>query len=394
MIKIAFLLNFTKEYKGGINYIKNLLYACSVERQENIKFYIFVPSDIEKEYIDSFSPYAEIVKTDIFKRKSLPWLIEKVLEKKFNTNFLIPRLLKKYKIDIVSHSNYFTSRNNVKIINWIPDFQILHYPELWSTSERDFIINQYKNIVKYSDRIIVSSNNAFDDYCSFTTEKVDKVRVLQFVSQPGSISDAELMKMENTVKEKYNIHGDFFYLPNQFWSHKNHITVFKAINLLKERGLNPLLITTGYMADFRGKNTKLKDTLDYVKNHNLSNNILLLGLIPYSEVLFLIRSCLALINPSLFEGWSSTVEEAKSTGKQILLSDIAIHREQNPDNGIYFDPLDEVTLANIMEKVLAGRIGRRSEELDIKQEVKDDLVNRTKLFAKKYQEIIAELVIQ
>lgn len=391
MIRVAFLLNFTKEYKGGINYIKNLLYACSISENKNIEFFLVVPSDIENEYIDVFSPYATIIRTNILKRNTLPWFVEKIFERKFSANFLLLNLLKVHKIDVVSHSNFFSRYKKLKIVNWIPDLQILHFPELWTNNERKRIINQYRNIAKYSDRIILSSNDAYKDFINFTATNHDKVKVLQFVSQPATIDENEYIEVKKTIRQKYNIKNNFFYLPNQFWSHKNHITAFKAINVLKKRGLNPLLVTTGHMADYR-KTNSLKNIFDYIKENELCENILLLGLIPYNEVLVLIRSCLALINPSLFEGWSSTVEEAKSNGKQILLSDIAIHREQNPENGIYFNPLDEFNLADIMEKML-----RQNDNNDlvndffIKQEVKDDLVYRTKLFSEKYQNIIAEL---
>ena len=46
----------------------------------------------------------------------------------------------------------------------------------------------------------------------------------------------------------------------------------------------------------------------------------------------------AVIQPSKFEGRSSTVEQAKSMGKKILLSNIGIHKEQNPLRGKYFHP--------------------------------------------------------
>lgn len=44
----------------------------------------------------------------------------------------------------------------------------------------------------------------------------------------------------------------------------------------------------------------------------------------------LMKHAIAIINPSLFEGGSTTVEEAKSLLKVIILSGIPVHREQNP----------------------------------------------------------------
>ncbi|MBK0381142.1 glycosyltransferase [Mucilaginibacter segetis] len=389
MTKVAFLLNFTKEYKGGINYIKNLLYACTKEKHADVEYYLFVPADIEEDYIKMFAPYAHIIKTNILKRGTVSWFIDKVLERKFSASFFLLRLLKKYNIKVVSHSNFFSRYKGLKLINWVPDFQILHYPDLWTDQERKRILKQYNDMIKYSDLIVLSSNDAFKDYKSFTTVNVDKVRVMPFVSQPGSLSEQEFNNTLNSIKSKYNINRSFFYLPNQFWSHKNHITAFKAVDILKKRGLNPLLVTTGHMADYRN-NKKLQNTLNYINDNNLQNNILLLGLIPYAEVLVMIRSCLSLINPSLFEGWSSTVEEAKSCGKTIILSDIPIHREQNPDTGIYFDPLNERELADIMQKLMSD-----SKNIDENYftdiHVEQDLIKRTKAFSERYYEIIKEV---
>src|SRR5690606_13928538 len=56
-----------------------------------------------------------------------------------------------------------------------------------------------------------------------------------------------------------------------------------------------------------------------------------LGLIPYDHVLSLNAACERMINPSLFEGWSTPIEEAKALGTPLLLSDLPIHREQAPD---------------------------------------------------------------
>ena len=79
-----------------------------------------------------------------------------------------------------------------------------------------------------------------------------------------------------------------------------------------------------------------------------------LGLVSYADLIGLMRYSTALINPSLFEGWSTTVEEAKSLGKTIILSDIPVHREQAPDNGRFFDPGSPTQLADRMIEVADG----------------------------------------
>ena len=48
------------------------------------------------------------------------------------------------------------------------------------------------------------------------------------------------------------------------------------------------------------------------------------------------RHSISLINPSQFEGRHSSVEQARSLGKQTILSDINIHREQAPPRSSFF----------------------------------------------------------
>jgi glycosyltransferase involved in cell wall biosynthesis len=60
------------------------------------------------------------------------------------------------------------------------------------------------------------------------------------------------------------------------------------------------------------------------------------GLVSRADVLQFALQSVAMINPSLFEGWSTTVEEAKSLGVPLLLSDLPVHQEQADGAAVYF----------------------------------------------------------
>jgi glycosyltransferase involved in cell wall biosynthesis len=67
--------------------------------------------------------------------------------------------------------------------------------------------------------------------------------------------------------------------------------------------------------------------------------------VPLDVVFALHRRAMALLNPSRFEGWSTTVEEAKALGRPLLLSDIRTHRAQAAEGrAIWFgtDDVDEL----------------------------------------------------
>jgi hypothetical protein len=58
---------------------------------------------------------------------------------------------------------------------------------------------------------------------------------------------------------------------------------------------------------------------------------------------------MAVVQPSLFEGWSTVVEDARALGKRQFLSDIQVHVEQNPPNAVYFSPHSPEALARVIE---------------------------------------------
>ena len=110
-----------------------------------------------------------------------------------------------------------------------------------------------------------------------------------------------------------------------------------------------LVISTGYNEDHRNKNC-FNIIKNFITENKLQNSYRYIGVIPYKEVLSFMYHSVALINPSKFEGRSSTVEQAKSMGKQIILSNIDIHKEHGPERGIYFNPNNFLELSSIMIK--------------------------------------------
>ena len=80
----------------------------------------------------------------------------------------------------------------------------------------------------------------------------------------------------------------------------------------------------------------------------LTDTFRVLGIVPFPDLMGLMRSAVAVINPSRSEGWSTSVEEAKTLGKRVLLSNLPVHREQAPLRASFFDPDDAEALAEAM----------------------------------------------
>jgi len=103
----------------------------------------------------------------------------------------------------------------------------------------------------------------------------------------------------------------------------------------------------------------------------------------------LMFNSISIINPSLFEGWSTTVEEAKTYGKNIILSDIPVHREQSPERCIYFDSSNAGELANIVLDIWSS-YDRKLDE-DYTDRSLKQLPNKMKKYATDFEGILLNI---
>ena len=379
MIKVGFIGAVSKEWMGGLNYFNNLLFAIDSLNNKELQIFVFVGKKTDEDIKNMFKRYGTVIEDSIFDRKNFKWFLMKLEQKIFKTNFLLENILKKYDIQILSHTS-ITKFKNIKTINWIPDFQHIHLPQMFSKKEIENRDKSFIQIIKESDIVVLSSFDALTDLKNFSSEYQNKARVLQFVSQPDSRYFELNENDKNKVLKKYDIKDEFFYMPNQFWKHKNHMTVFTAINELKKDGIQICIVCTGHLADYRNK-TYIDEIKNFIKINNLEKNIKLLGLVEYEDVFALIKFSKAVINPSLFEGWSSTVEECKSVEKNMILSDLDVHKEQYP-NATFFERNSVESLKNILKSYKKENIDSNIESLEI----------RTKKFADTYVSICKEVL--
>lgn len=371
-IKIAFIILYNQNWLGGLNYYKNLIDILLEDDSRCLEPIIFTNNS----KINDFFPNnaVKIIKSSILIKYSFLWFLNKISKKIFKREFLLEFLLKKYHIKVLSHSMYMIK--NIIQIPWIPDFQHIHLPEFFDKKERisrDLIFKQY---AQNGNIVIVSSNDARKDFCKEYPNYKDKAMVLNFVVQ--------VKRPENchTVLEKYGIKKPFFYLPNQFWQHKNHRIVVEALTYLKDTDI--IVYCTGNTDDYRNK-SYYNELLKFINENSLNDKFKVLGIVPYNHVQILMEACKAVINPSLFEGWSTTVEEAKSFGKRIILSDIDVHKEQNPEGAIFFNKNCAIDLSNKMLQVW-----NEPEEINeiLKNNASNNLQNRKKEFLESYYNII------
>lgn len=356
-LRIGLVVNGGRSWMGGVEYIKNIVFALKKYQEragEEFRVSLIVNNDIEKELFESIFPLLENIyyREEFIRRSSLTeamtewyqrtlkhrhfYFLEKFLDDNFD--FVFP---------------YFSFEDRpllVKYASWLPDFQHKYLKEFFSQEE---IVDRDDYFLKTAARaplVVLSSRMAEADFRKFFPQYAHKTTVLPFRTIPD---ESWFENDPAMVQQRYHLPDRFFIVCNQFWQHKNHLLVFEALSILQQQGIRPIVVCTGHFYDHRFP-AYTDRVLQMVNERGLAEQVYFLGLLAKYDQIQLVRHSQTVIQPSLFEGWSSVVEDARCLGKPIILSDIEVHKEQNPPLCRFFERTSSTNLAEKMAVAWEG----------------------------------------
>jgi glycosyltransferase involved in cell wall biosynthesis len=344
-LRVGILFTYSENWIGGSYYLLNLIAALKlIEDQRKPEIVVFYTDEKDCGPIVQLNyPYQKFIN---IKFQSPYNLWQRILFR-FNPSFCKRRFStsfdKKF-IDVLFPYVDNEKFRNVKTkVYWYPDFQDFFYPAFFSEKELELRKSQQLQFVNSNDRLVLSSRAALNDLNEIYSTYTCKPYVVNFAVTHPQYEHLNLQEL----MLKYGIGRRYYMSPNQFWQHKNHLTLLKAVLLAKQKRDDILVVFTGKEYDYR--NPEYTEMLkSFVCDNDLSNNVLFLGFIERAHQLKLLSGAMAVIQPSLFEGWSTVVEDAKAMNKFVIASDIEVHREQMLDNVIFFQKEDHLQLADIL----------------------------------------------
>ena len=229
--------------------------------------------------------------------------------------------------------------------SWIPDLQHKQLPHFFQVADIQARDESLQFLSDTADIIVFSSKCALSDFQRFYPGYMGVAEVVHFYTffDSRTFSTSPL-----SVAQRYGLPEKYVICCNQFWQHKNHDNLLRALAMTA----NPVhLVCTGGLSDYR--NPAWYSTVqDLISELGISARVSILGLIPREDQIQLIRGAQCLVQPSFFEGWSTVLENARGLGKTVLVSDIPVHREQNIAGAKYFNPDSPVALAEYLDEVV------------------------------------------
>ena len=178
-IRVGFVF-YQVTWLGGINYLRNLFTAIKSLPEKMIKPVLFAGL---KSDVSEFDGLAEIIRTPILDRNTPQWWVSKFLVKVLpRRDYLLYWLLRKHRIDLLSHFGRLWRGCSIPAIGWIPDFQHVHLPDFFTDKECDALDRLFFDIIHKSDAVIVSSQNGLNDLEKFSGGDTTPAHILRFVS--------------------------------------------------------------------------------------------------------------------------------------------------------------------------------------------------------------------
>jgi glycosyltransferase involved in cell wall biosynthesis len=317
-----------------LNILKNLT-ECDEQNDYFLFSYRRLPQ-YEKERIKSISTL-KFTPQGIFQKATSPfWL-----------NFVLPKYLEKYKIDLFFSPNHFLPIKKIRPKSIVVIHDVFHkidknFHPLYYRKYADFLL---KRAVKNSELIIAVSESSKRDIIRFYNVPEEKIKVIYEAAedafQPRDLSEIEKRKL----REKYNFPEKFILYIGVLEERKNIEGIIKIADLIKDKTETPIFLfgRIGYKGN------------QYIKEMKKRRNIQYKGFVENQDLPYLYNLATIFLFPSFYEGFGLPVLEAMQSGIPVLTSNTSSLPEIVKDGGIMHDPRDYEKFAKSIMKLLEDK---------------------------------------
>lgn len=148
-------------------------------------------------------------------------------------------------------------------------------------------------------------------------------------------------KIDPDQVESYTFEeGTFnFVYPAGTYAYKEQITIAHALKAIYRMNTD---VARQIRVHFTFEEGAIADLANYLKDYHLQENFVFHGTIPYSKVLSMLKSCDALLFPSVIETLGLPLLEAASFGTSVIANDMKyVHEVLEGYNGVCFVPVHD-----------------------------------------------------
>lgn len=199
----------------------------------------------------------------------------------------------------------------------------------------------YANIGQFAKGILVDSEMGRQHVIESYGTPREKIHVLPFLA-PRYMHSAEIPP---DFDARYRLPAKLLFYPAQFWEHKNHQRLIKAVAALKNELPDLKLVLAG------SKKNAYASVVALVQELGLSDDVLFLGYVPDADMPELYRRARALIMPTYYGPTNIPPLEAFVVGCPVAISGIYGMPEQVGEAGLFFNPDSVEEIADCIRRL-------------------------------------------
>jgi glycosyltransferase involved in cell wall biosynthesis len=344
--KVGILLSSPKTVGGIYQYSLSMIDALNrIGKNKKIDICYFYTNKFWESLIPKKSKKVYIKKKiilKIFKRLFLFFYLHEDRHLKFSSFFNEEvAILNESNCDLIIFpsqdiTSYQIKKKSISTIHDLMHIYEPHFKDYTDTIIKNRNIH-YRLMCNAVDGIFVDSTMGKKHVLENFKINKNKLLVLPFVAPSYLKNFAKF-----NVFKKFNIPKKYFFYPAQFWEHKNHINLIKAISICNKKNPDEKinLVLCG------AKKNYFNVIFDFIKKNKLCENIYYLGRVEDKYMASLYRGAYATIYPSHLGPTNIPPLEAISLGCPVICSNKYAMKKQLGKSALYFNPNSAKEIAN------------------------------------------------
>jgi glycosyltransferase involved in cell wall biosynthesis len=292
--------------------------------------------------------------------------VKTALQRLYYLNIKLPKVLKKYKTDVLVSENFCSLISKVPQILISPDLSFIHQPLFVKKRDQLFYKKFTPKFLKKAIKIIAFS--AFEKADIIKQFKIDAEKIQ--VIYPGIVENGEPINFEEKeiIKEKYAGGNEFFIYSGTISPHKNLVNLLKAFSAFKKRQRSKMQLI---IAGKPGK--KYEEFIESLRLYRFKDEVRLLENSVLSEELLKISSsAYAMVYPTVYENTAEVPLQAMKCEVPVITSGSGVMPELCGDAALFVDPENSKDIAEKMMLIFKD------------EKMRKELIEKGKVQAEKY----------
>lgn len=389
MHKILLFLNSGPGHGGNFQYDQTVLNAALSLPEDQYRLVVLYTNDVWEKHLSKEITPKKISSSPVYER-----FIKILIMSGISVNVLRPilgyldpviRNIQSFCADLHvfpcqdAFWGYLVNGSSLLTIHDLMHRYESRFPEVSENARFRYREIHFANICRYAVGILAESNVGREHIMSSYGVSPGKIHILPYTA-PSYIRGKAISK---DFDSRYDLPQKYLFYPAQFWQHKNHLALIKAVELARKEIPDIRLVLVG------AKKNAFKKVLDLVYKLHIEDAVLFRDYIPEYDMREFYRKARALIMPTFFGPTNLPPLEAFAVGCPVAVSNIYGIPDQVANAALLFNPESAREIAEAIKSLWVN--DALCQELIRKGKIIDNHLGQA-AFNKRFAEIIKELL--